>query len=81
MPKNDTWPGDTGLETMDGMDSAGSCDSVVSANSGFVSNWVYLLESNSLVFLFLIIQHNFKYQYNLFWYLKESLIVSYCSLF
>lgn len=38
MPKNDTWTGDTGLETMDGMDSAGSCDSVVSANSGFVSN-------------------------------------------
>ncbi|XP_037535698.1 specifically androgen-regulated gene protein [Nematolebias whitei] len=35
MPKNDIWPGDTGLETMDGMDSAGSCDSVVSANSVF----------------------------------------------
>ncbi|XP_017264064.1 specifically androgen-regulated gene protein [Kryptolebias marmoratus] len=35
MPKNDAWPGDSGLETMDGLDSAGSCDSVVSANSGF----------------------------------------------
>lgn len=35
MPKSDTWPGGTGLETMNGMDSAGSCDSVVSANSGF----------------------------------------------
>ncbi|KAM7006094.1 specifically androgen-regulated gene protein [Tautogolabrus adspersus] len=35
MPKSDTWPGGFGLETMNGMDSAGSCDSVVSANSGF----------------------------------------------
>ncbi|XP_031157839.1 specifically androgen-regulated gene protein [Sander lucioperca] len=35
MPKSDTWPGGTGLETMTGMDSAGSCDSVVSANSAF----------------------------------------------
>ncbi|KAG7493636.1 hypothetical protein JOB18_013698 [Solea senegalensis] len=33
MPKSDTWPGGVGLETS-GMDSAGSCDSVVSANSG-----------------------------------------------
>ncbi|XP_040890426.1 specifically androgen-regulated gene protein [Toxotes jaculatrix] len=35
MPKSDTWPGGIGLESMTGMDSAGSCDSVVSANSGF----------------------------------------------
>uniref|UniRef100_A0A8D3CZG7 Specifically androgen-regulated gene protein n=1 Tax=Scophthalmus maximus TaxID=52904 RepID=A0A8D3CZG7_SCOMX len=35
MPKSDTWPGGIGLETTIGMDSAGSCDSVVSANSGF----------------------------------------------
>ncbi|XP_012737164.2 specifically androgen-regulated gene protein [Fundulus heteroclitus] len=35
MPKSDTWPGGTEPETMDGMDRAGSCDSVVSANSGF----------------------------------------------
>ncbi|XP_041639268.1 specifically androgen-regulated gene protein [Cheilinus undulatus] len=35
MPKSDTWPGGVGLDTMAGMDSAGSCDSVVSANSGF----------------------------------------------
>ncbi|XP_069008388.1 specifically androgen-regulated gene protein [Embiotoca jacksoni] len=35
MPKSDTWPGGTGLEKMNGMDSAGSCDSVVSANSIF----------------------------------------------
>ncbi|KAK9528576.1 hypothetical protein VZT92_012729 [Zoarces viviparus] len=34
MPKSDTWPGGVGLETMTGMDSAGSCDSVLSANSG-----------------------------------------------
>ncbi|XP_075953033.1 specifically androgen-regulated gene protein [Anarhichas minor] len=35
MPKSDTWPGGVGLEAMTGMDSAGSCDSVLSANSGF----------------------------------------------
>ncbi|KAK2861753.1 hypothetical protein Q5P01_001286 [Channa striata] len=35
MPQSDTWPGGSGLESMSGMDSAGSCDSVVSANSGF----------------------------------------------
>ncbi|XP_074495857.1 specifically androgen-regulated gene protein [Sebastes fasciatus] len=35
MPKSDTWPGGIGLETTTGMDSAGSCDSVLSANSGF----------------------------------------------
>ncbi|XP_035801691.1 specifically androgen-regulated gene protein [Amphiprion ocellaris] len=35
MPKSDTWPGGIGLETLNGMDSAGSCDSVVSANSAF----------------------------------------------
>ncbi|XP_007547047.1 specifically androgen-regulated gene protein-like [Poecilia formosa] len=35
MPKSDTWPGGTESATMNGMDSAGSCDSVVSANSGF----------------------------------------------
>ncbi|XP_056131275.1 specifically androgen-regulated gene protein [Lampris incognitus] len=35
MPKSDTWPGGTGFETITTMDSAGSCDSVVSANSGF----------------------------------------------
>ncbi|XP_074532810.1 specifically androgen-regulated gene protein [Halichoeres trimaculatus] len=35
MPKSDTWPGGVGLEKMTGMDSAGSCDSVVSANSGY----------------------------------------------
>nr|XP_020449069.1 specifically androgen-regulated gene protein [Monopterus albus] len=35
MPKNDSWPGGTGLETITSMDSAGSCDSAVSAKSGF----------------------------------------------
>lgn len=34
MPKSDTWPGGVGLEAMTSMNSAGSCDSVVSANSG-----------------------------------------------
>ncbi|XP_051517145.1 specifically androgen-regulated gene protein-like [Myxocyprinus asiaticus] len=35
MPKSDTWPGDIAVESVTGMDSAGSCDSVVSINSGF----------------------------------------------
>ncbi|XP_073323629.1 specifically androgen-regulated gene protein [Pagrus major] len=35
MPKSDTWPGGIGLEAMTGMESAGSCDSVVSANSSY----------------------------------------------
>ncbi|XP_040060794.2 uncharacterized protein LOC120835696 [Gasterosteus aculeatus] len=35
MPKSDTWPGGVGMETTTGMDSAGSCDSVLSTNSGF----------------------------------------------
>ncbi|KAG9352808.1 hypothetical protein JZ751_017384 [Albula glossodonta] len=35
MPKSDTWPGGITVETLGGMDSAGSCDSVVSINSGF----------------------------------------------
>lgn len=39
MPKSDTWPGGVAIETMTGMDSAGSCDSVVSMNSGFVSTF------------------------------------------
>ncbi|XP_077385509.1 uncharacterized protein LOC144023673 [Festucalex cinctus] len=33
MPKSDTWPGGTGLEMLAEMDSAGSCDSVVSGQS------------------------------------------------
>ncbi|XP_047438612.1 specifically androgen-regulated gene protein [Mugil cephalus] len=33
MPESDTWAG-TGLDTTNGMDCAGSCDSVASANSG-----------------------------------------------
>ncbi|KAJ8378378.1 hypothetical protein AAFF_G00243360 [Aldrovandia affinis] len=35
MPRSDTWPGGIAVETLGGMDSAGSCDSVVSVNSGF----------------------------------------------
>ncbi|XP_061689383.1 specifically androgen-regulated gene protein [Syngnathoides biaculeatus] len=35
MPKSDTWPGGTGPDTSAGMDSAGSCDSVVSGHSAF----------------------------------------------
>ncbi|KAM9813455.1 specifically androgen-regulated gene protein [Neosynchiropus ocellatus] len=35
MPKSDTWPGGADVETAAAMDSAGSCDSVVSVNSAF----------------------------------------------
>ncbi|XP_034551900.1 specifically androgen-regulated gene protein-like [Notolabrus celidotus] len=35
MPKSDTWPGGIALESLNNMDSAGSCDSVISMNSGY----------------------------------------------
>ncbi|KAG1960677.1 specifically androgen-regulated gene protein [Pimephales promelas] len=35
MPKSDTWPGGVAVESVSGMDSAESCDSVLSINSGF----------------------------------------------
>ncbi|XP_043086148.1 specifically androgen-regulated gene protein [Puntigrus tetrazona] len=35
MPKSDTWPRGVSVESVSGMDSAGSCDSVLSINSGF----------------------------------------------
>ncbi|XP_041654540.1 specifically androgen-regulated gene protein [Cheilinus undulatus] len=35
MPKSDTWPGGVALEALSNMDSAGSCDSVISMNSGY----------------------------------------------
>ncbi|XP_051947833.1 specifically androgen-regulated gene protein [Xyrauchen texanus] len=35
MPKSDTWPGGIAMESVTGMDSAGSRDSMVSINSGF----------------------------------------------
>ncbi|CAL8367456.1 unnamed protein product [Lota lota] len=36
MPKSDTWPGSSATEpSSSNMDSAGSCDSVISTNSGF----------------------------------------------
>ncbi|CAB1329801.1 unnamed protein product [Coregonus sp. 'balchen'] len=35
MPKSDTWPGGVAMESLISMDSTGSCDSVVSMNSGF----------------------------------------------
>lgn len=38
MAKSDTWPGGIAMETLSNMDSAGSCDSVISMNSGFVSS-------------------------------------------
>jgi hypothetical protein len=36
MAKSDTWPGGVAMESLINMDSAGSYDSVVSMNSGFV---------------------------------------------
>lgn len=38
MAKSDTWPGGVAMESLSNMDSAGSCDSVISMNSGFVSS-------------------------------------------
>ncbi|TRZ01152.1 hypothetical protein DNTS_017555 [Danionella cerebrum] len=37
MPKSDSWPGGTAIGSGSGMDSAGSCDSVLSINSSCVS--------------------------------------------
>uniref|UniRef100_A0A3B4X4N0 Specifically androgen-regulated gene protein-like n=1 Tax=Seriola lalandi dorsalis TaxID=1841481 RepID=A0A3B4X4N0_SERLL len=33
MPKSDTWPGGVAMESLSNIDSAGSCDSVISMNS------------------------------------------------
>ncbi|KAM9351175.1 specifically androgen-regulated gene protein [Symphorus nematophorus] len=35
MPKSDTWPGGVARESLSNMDSAGSCDSVISMNSAY----------------------------------------------
>ncbi|KAF3860729.1 hypothetical protein F7725_000984 [Dissostichus mawsoni] len=35
MPKSDTWPGGVAMEPSSNLDSAGSCDSVISMNSGY----------------------------------------------
>ncbi|XP_032378005.1 specifically androgen-regulated gene protein [Etheostoma spectabile] len=35
MPKSDTWPGSVAMESLSNLDSAGSCDSVISMNSGY----------------------------------------------
>ncbi|XP_059189538.1 specifically androgen-regulated gene protein [Centropristis striata] len=35
MPKSDTWPGGVAMESLSNLDSAGSCDSVISMNSGY----------------------------------------------
>ena len=37
MPKSDMWPGGIAMESLINVDGAGSCDSVVSVNSGSVS--------------------------------------------
>lgn len=38
MAKSDTWPGGVAMESLSNMDSAESCDSVISLNSGSVSS-------------------------------------------
>ncbi|XP_068454383.1 specifically androgen-regulated gene protein-like [Clinocottus analis] len=35
MPKSDTWPGGVAMQSSSNLDSAGSCDSVISVNSGY----------------------------------------------
>ncbi|XP_062248010.1 uncharacterized protein LOC133956746 [Platichthys flesus] len=35
MTKNDTWPGGVAMDSLSNMDSAGSCESVISMNSGY----------------------------------------------
>ncbi|XP_014837186.1 PREDICTED: specifically androgen-regulated gene protein-like isoform X1 [Poecilia mexicana] len=37
MSKSGTWPGNVAMESLSNMDSAGSCDSVISTNSAWVS--------------------------------------------
>lgn len=43
MAKSDTWPGGVAMESLTNVDSAGSCDSVISMNSGYVSASIDLL--------------------------------------
>lgn len=59
MAKSDTWPGGVAMESLSNMDSAGSCDSVISVNSGFVSSpgTSYLWPTDTVVCLF-IVQHS-----------------------
>lgn len=58
MPKSDTWPGGVAMESLSNMDSAGSCDSVISMNSGFVSATADILifvfcPTEAMVYLFI----------------------------
>lgn len=48
MPRSDTWLGGVELDNMREMDSAGSCDSVVSINSEFVSEPIILHTTTEL---------------------------------
>ena len=43
MSKSGTWPGAVAMESLSNMDSAESCDSVISMNSGYVSVAVNLV--------------------------------------
>lgn len=51
MPKSAMWPGGVAMESLSNMDSAGSCDSVISMNSGCVSAAVDPLASVPLPLL------------------------------
>lgn len=52
MPKSDTWPGGVSIDSVSVMDSAGSCDSVLSSNSGF-SDDSYLSAEERACLMFL----------------------------
>ncbi|KAF6736229.1 Specifically androgen-regulated gene protein [Oryzias melastigma] len=51
MPKSDTWPGEPGPDTMKASDSAGSCDSFLSGNSGLSLEHLSAEEKACLMFL------------------------------
>uniref|UniRef100_A0A3P9NEI9 Specifically androgen-regulated gene protein-like n=1 Tax=Poecilia reticulata TaxID=8081 RepID=A0A3P9NEI9_POERE len=51
MSKSGTWPGNVAMESLTNMDSAGSCDSVISTNSAWVSGYLSAEEKACLMFL------------------------------
>lgn len=56
MPKSDTWPGGVALDSLSKMDSAGSFDSVISMNSGYVSAALNF-SLDAVAYLFCCITH------------------------
>lgn len=58
MPKSDAWPGGVAMESLSNMDSAGSCDSVISMNSAYVSAAVQLPFQSSFPLTLFIVRHS-----------------------